>query len=212
MLQYIGTVARDKYARISFACHLSKRLETALLLHFWNLFPAQYMEASNVYEIHVENAINCLVGCARFKQTVTRDKDNGVIQLQKHNSDATARESYVSFSNNLQMIKICQFSTIKALSDDIYANQNKNNNDMMKPSPFETLMNVLEAEGSNPRLRGDIRNEVKDILGEVKFVGDKKRKAAKNSNLLNADLNAKQKQAKLERAKYWKRRNVLLDL
>ena len=72
---------------------------------------------------------------------------------------------------------------------------------MMKPSPFETLMNVLEAEGSNPRLRGDIRNEVKDILGEVKFVGDKKRKAA------TADLNAKQKQAKLERAQYWKRRN-----
>ena len=124
-----------------------------------------------------------------------------MIQLQKHNSDATARESYVSFSNNLQMIRICQFSTIKALSDDIYANQNKNNNDMMKPSPFETLMNVLEAEGSNPRLRGDIRNEVKDILGEGQICRDKKRKAA------TRDLNAKQKQAKLERAQYWKRRN-----
>jgi hypothetical protein len=48
---------------------------------------------------------------------------------------------------------------------------------------------------------------VKDILGEAKFVGDKKRKAATNSSLLNADLNAKQKRAKLERAKYWKRRN-----
>ena len=101
-----------------------------------------------------------------------------VIQVQKHNSDATARESFVSFYDNMQMIKICQFSTIKALSDDIYANQNKKTNEMTKPSPFEMLMNVLEAEGSNPRLRGDIRNEVKDILGEVKFVGDKKRKAA----------------------------------
>ena len=66
-------------------------------------------------------------------------------------------------------------------------------------------MNALEAEGSNPRLRGDIRNEVKDILGEAKFVGDKKRKEQQ------LDINAKQKRAKLERAKYWKEEMVLLD-
>jgi predicted enzyme involved in methoxymalonyl-ACP biosynthesis len=207
MLQYIGTVARDKYAcdiiRVPFV-KTSRNGPAASFLE--SISRSKYMEASNVYEIHVENAINCLVGCARFKQTVKRDKDNGVIQPQQHNSNATASESFVSFSDNLQMIRICQFSTIKALSDDIYVNQN-NNNGMIMSSPFEILMNALEAEGSNPRLRGNIRNEVKDILGEAKFVGDKKRKAATNSSLLNADLNAKQKRAKLERAKYWKRRN-----
>ena len=81
-----------------------------------------------------------------------------------------------------------------------------------KPSPFEILMNALEAEGSNPRLRGDIRNEVKDILGEVKFVGDKKRKAATNSSLLNADLMQSKNEQNWREQNTGKEEMVLLDL
>ena len=124
MLQYIGTLARDKYAcdiiRVPFV-KTSRNGPAASFLE--SISHTKYREVSNLYEIHVENAINCLVSCTCPKQTEKRNKGNNVIQLQKHNSDATARESYVSFSNNLQMIKICQFSTIKALSDDIYAKQ-----------------------------------------------------------------------------------------
>ena len=117
-----------------------------------------------------------LVSCTCFKETVKSDKNDDLIQVQNHNSDALATESFVSFYDNMQMVKISQFSTSKALSDNVYENQNKKTSEITKASPFEMLMNALEAEGSNPRLRGDIRNEVKDIFGEVKFVGDKKRK------------------------------------
>ena len=49
MLQYIGTIARISMLVISFACHLSKRLETVQLLHFWNLFPTRSIGKFQIY-------------------------------------------------------------------------------------------------------------------------------------------------------------------
>ena len=208
MLQYIGAIARDKYACEIIHVPFFKTPRNGPAASFLeSISHAKFNKVSGVYEIHIKNAIDCLVHCRCFKETVKSNKNDGLIQLQKHNSDALATESFVSFYDNMQMVKISQHSTLKALSDNVYENQNKKTSEITKASPFEMLMNALEAEGSNPRLRGDIRNEVKDILGEVKFVGDKKRKAATNSNVVNAELNAKQKRAKLERAKYWKRIN-----
>ena len=233
MLKYLGEKAENeydcKYIHIPFVKMPRNNPMKRFLESVKNV---KFIKETNIYQINTESAITCSltdtgINADNTKQNVNKllgksnnAKEANIIKNRKLNCKTKI------YMNNLNMLNSSTFSNMKSIADKVYAsskNEGNNNNtnvnrlDKISASPLKTLMKTLEDKGANARVRGDIRNEVKDIFGNKKFLGDKKRKSSQAfSSISNArgkqvskniELNRKQKEEKMARAKYWKEKN-----
>ena len=233
MLKYLGEKAENeydcKYIHVPFVKMPRNNPMKRFLESVKNV---KFIKENNIYKINTESAITCSltdtgINADNAKQNVNKllgksnnTKEANVIKNRKLNCKTKV------YMNNLNMLNSSTFSNMKSIADKVYAsskNEGNNNNtnvnglDKISASPLKNLMKTLEDKGANARVRGDIRNEVKDIFGNKKFLGDKKRKSSQAfSSLSNArgkqvskniELNRKQKEEKMARAKYWKEKN-----
>eukprot|EP00943_MAST-04B_sp_MAST-4B-sp1_P002347 g2347.t1 len=226
MLKFLGEQARNvhscKYIHIPFV-KLPRNDPIKRFLE--SISNVNFIKETSIYEIGSEIAIDCTERNNYYEHTTEHQLVGKSDKFAPSNKNAknivaenkiSKHDDNPSFINNLHMLKLSRFSSMQSLVGSVY-DDNLYCNKRLAASSLKGLMKTLETVGANPRIRGNIRNEVKDIFGNKKFLGDKKRKAQRifstvgdRKKISNIKLNRKQKREREKRAKFWKIKNGVM--